>query len=219
MNKMKLSIAMVCLMGIAGCSGFGQAMAAGGKIYSPQSGVLCDRQEGFCADRNGLSTELTTRFLGEYAADRLNDSHPHRRKSFTLSNGVLCSVHEHKCFIDQNKSFEDRRTTEMLYGESVSNEPQPLPDTNEAIFFPAKGIICDRTSNFCADPSGISMGLTQVYIGNTTALQSALGDMKNVNLASYTLSNGVFCDSQRRKCYDDKYRSRLNKVYTRNLFH
>lgn len=76
-----------------------------------------------------------------------------------------------------------------------------------AIFFPDKGVVCDKKANFCVDDQGISMGLTTQYLGRKSQekLQKSLGDGSGVSLGEYTFSNGVHCDSHEKQCYTDRY--------------
>ena len=76
-----------------------------------------------------------------------------------------------------------------------------------AVFSPAKGVVCDKKSNFCVDNQGISMGLTTEYLGSKSQkkLQKSLGDGAGVSLGEYTFSNGVYCDSHEKQCYTDRY--------------
>ena len=41
------------------------ASVASGHIFLPKSGVVCDRQGGYCAARQGISLEETGRYLGK----------------------------------------------------------------------------------------------------------------------------------------------------------
>ncbi|WP_425292085.1 YcgJ family protein [Brucella anthropi] len=73
---------------------------------------------------------------------------------------------------------------------------------SDSVYSPANGILCDKF--FCADASGISNGLTMQYLGNAAA--EKLASQSGLDRTKFTLSNGVFCDVEQRKCYKDQYR-------------
>ncbi|HHL2713230.1 TPA: YcgJ family protein [Yersinia enterocolitica] len=93
------------------------------------------------------------------------------------------------------------------------------------ILSPGKGIVCDKKASFCVDSQGISMVLTEKYLG--TKAQERLtkvigGNSRKVNLWDYTLSNGVHCDSHEKRCYTDRYfprtREKLEPKLTEQIF-
>jgi len=88
-----------------------------------------------------------------------------------------------------------------------------------SVYSPEHGILCDKKSGFCADKSGISIGFTQEYLGEASANKFAnLIEKHHMDTASYTLSNGIYCDSHTRKCYNNKWKEKVNSHYTNMLF-
>jgi len=88
-----------------------------------------------------------------------------------------------------------------------------------SVYFPEHGILCDKKSGFCADKEGIAMGFTQVYLGQAAAEKfNKLIDKYHMSTESYTLSNGIHCDSRDRKCYNNKWKEKVNHEYTNKLF-
>ena len=87
------------------------------------------------------------------------------------------------------------------------------------IFSPASGVVCDKKSNYCVDEQGISMGLTKHYLGQKAqdALMNVIGDGVGVSLTEYTLSNGVYCDSNKKQCYVDRYYPQTKEKFERKL--
>lgn len=86
---------------------------------------------------------------------------------------------------------------------------------------PAAGVLCDR--HFCADATGVSLTLTQRYLGEKPyqALQSA----GQFNRTQFTFENGVFCDVAEKLCREDRYfgldgkrSGAVHKGYTQALF-
>ena len=84
------------------------------------------------------------------------------------------------------------------------------------IYFPDRGIICDRKDGFCADDEGVSMGYTKEYLGQ--AAQDKLMSYPNLITSTFTLSSGVYCDTNVRKCYNNKWKEKVDTYYTGKLF-
>lgn len=88
-----------------------------------------------------------------------------------------------------------------------------------SVYFPEHGIICDKKSGFCADKQGISLGFTQEYLGEAAAIKfDKLIEKHHMDTSSYTLSNGIYCDSHTKKCYNNKWKEKVNHNYTDKLF-
>ncbi|WP_033137082.1 YcgJ family protein [Aeromonas finlandensis] len=90
-----------------------------------------------------------------------------------------------------------------------------------AVFSPEAGVLCDKKAGFCADTQGISMGLTQIHLGDKeqAKLLKVFGSTDGVDMGSYTLSNGVHCESSEQQCYKDRYFPRTKESkYTAMLF-
>lgn len=99
------------------------ASAASGHIFLPESGVVCDRQGGYCATREGISLEATGRYLGKKQRETL--SHLIRGtdvnlQAFTLSSGSHCDTKEKLCYTDRyyprTVDRQDTRLTHHLFG-------------------------------------------------------------------------------------------------------
>lgn len=64
------------------------------------NGVVCDKY--FCADKEGVSIDLTIKYLGEEKGRKIYLASEHMHfKEFTFSNGIFCSVFERKCFTNR----------------------------------------------------------------------------------------------------------------------
>ncbi|EKS6735951.1 hypothetical protein OR233_004439 [Enterobacter asburiae] len=62
-----------------------------------EKGVICDIY--FCVNREGVSVDLTLKFLGEKKAKKLAGGSSFRNShEFTFSNGVHCNSKIKKCF-------------------------------------------------------------------------------------------------------------------------
>ena len=88
------------------------------------------------------------------------------------------------------------------------------------VYFPERGVVCDRKSGFCADSYGIAMGLTKEYLGQKAEDKLlARVNKNNLSLTSYTMSNGIHCDSKKQACFVDRYTgSARNQHFTNKLF-
>ena len=94
---------------------------------------------------------------------------------------------------------------------------QSAPANNGAVYSPSRGILCDRKAGFCADSYGISMAYTKEYLGQA-AQDKLMGYGDDFETASFGMSNGVYCDSNVKKCYNNKWKERVDYYYTRKLF-
>ncbi|CAI1210985.1 YcgJ family protein [Serratia proteamaculans] len=204
------------------------AWAATSGVFYPRdtAGVVCDRPAGFCADRQGVSMGLTRQFLGEEAQQQLQQTLGNVPVTyldrFTLSNGVYCNRAAQACYTGRHTSVPDLPMTRRLFGGTKAEQGREPHTGNAVVFFPpgSQGVVCDRKGNFCADRMGISMGMTTLYLGNTAQekLQRVLGDGAGVHLDTYTLSNGVHCESKKNECYTSKYSQQRDKIMTHRLF-
>jgi uncharacterized protein len=130
-----------------------------------------------------------------------------------------------ECGADQDCLYKWTETRienfKNIINDSKSSAPAPKNrHTGGAVYFPEHGIICDKKAGFCADREGISMGFTQEFLGQAAA-DKMMDYMNKYNMStdSYTLSNGIYCDSHKRKCFKDRYNgSPVNKHYTNKLF-
>ena len=88
-----------------------------------------------------------------------------------------------------------------------------------SVYSPEHGIVCDKKAGFCADSYGISMGYTKEYLGQ--AAQDKMMkyvDRDHMETDSYTMSNGIYCDSKVKKCYNNKWKDKVDHHYTNILF-
>ena len=81
------------------------------------------------------------------------------------------------------------------------------------------GIVCDKKAGFCADREGISMGYTKEYLGQAAQDKwDKMIERDHMETDSYTMSNGIYCDSKKQKCYTEKFGTVVDKHFTNNLF-
>ncbi|HGM5835935.1 TPA: YcgJ family protein [Serratia marcescens] len=94
-------------------------------------------------------------------------------------------------------------------------------EMDQALRFPAKGVVCDVY--VCADAQGVSTTLTARYLGKKHSRQ--LAAMGAFDRTSFTLANGVYCDTKEKVCRKDRYygsdgrpSGAVDEVTTRQLF-
>ncbi|MDP3519058.1 MAG: YcgJ family protein [Hydrogenophaga sp.] len=95
-----------------------------GEVYSPESGVICDKKAGFCADTEGLAVALTKMYLGEKAEKRLMDRirpepgvQNYDTRTFVLTNGVACDCNAKACKVSKHENKLDAAHTKALFGK------------------------------------------------------------------------------------------------------
>ncbi|MDW5507545.1 YcgJ family protein [Pseudomonas lundensis] len=119
MNKTSLSYALALVLAAF-------VMPAQAKqnssLKSPASGVLCDRYA--CANgTDGISRELTEKYLGKKVATKLYSQGDFDSTEFTFANGIFCDVKERLCREDRYYGEGGKRSgavskkyTELLFG-------------------------------------------------------------------------------------------------------
>ncbi|WP_439070491.1 YcgJ family protein (plasmid) [Serratia nevei] len=108
----------------------------------------------------------------------------------------------------------------VCLGTLVKGGYQLLISPWRGVFEPVPGIVCDTQGAFCADDQGISLPLTEQYLGRSAskALQAASVGKNAVAWPTFTLSDGMVCDSAVRQCYLDDTRKAVSSVMTENLY-
>lgn len=93
MNMMR-----IFYIGLSGVGMMFSSMASGhdaGGLQSPACGVVCDPY--ICVNSDGISPELTRKYLSEKAAENLQSLQGYDPSEFTFANGVFCDVKEKLC--------------------------------------------------------------------------------------------------------------------------
>ena len=110
---------------------------------------------------------------------------------------------------------------EMAQVEKGMQDAQPQKNAQRGgtVYFPEHGIVCDKKAGFCADSEGISMGYTKEYLGQA-AQDKMMGyvNKDHMETGSYTMSNGIYCDSALKACYNNKWKEKMDSYYTNMLF-
>ncbi|PSW18265.1 hypothetical protein C9I98_17350 [Photobacterium sanctipauli] len=90
-------------------------------VYSPDSGVICDKKAGFCVDSYGISMGFTKEYLGQEAQDKMmkliNDvgSDNFDTTRYSLSNKVYCDAKEAVCLEDRFSDVKADQYNDILY--------------------------------------------------------------------------------------------------------
>jgi hypothetical protein len=109
------------LFGSAGATSKAAAAAAPIRaVFSPDSGIICDKQKGFCADSQGISMAFTQEYLGDAAQKKqmaLKKKGGYNETFFVLSNGIACNTVDKKCYAGEFDSTVDTIHTKALFGD------------------------------------------------------------------------------------------------------
>ena len=135
-----------------------------------------------------------------------------RNRTCESSNG--CLIGETKRRISDLK--EALGGTASHHSSSHSNSTHH-PKGN--VYFPERGIVCDKKSGFCADKEGISLGYTQEYLGEEKAIEwEKRLSSPTFDKTRYTMSNGIYCESETQQCYNNRWKDKVDRHYTDMLF-
>ena len=89
-----LSLVSVLAVSVISTAAFANQAEYGSGVFSPERGVVCDREGNFCADGTGISASWTEQYMGAEAASNLGE---YDTTEFILSNGVDCVVLDQTC--------------------------------------------------------------------------------------------------------------------------
>jgi len=107
---MPLSIAALTLTAATAIAG---QVEYGHGVFSPEQGVVCDREANFCADGTGISASWTDQYLGSEAARNLGEVDT---TEFVLQNGVMCSVETQSCATHGKVNKASKKIQKMVFG-------------------------------------------------------------------------------------------------------
>ncbi len=91
--------------------------------------------------------------------------------------------------------------------------------TQGNVYSPEQGVICDKKSGFCSDSYGISLGMTKDFLGQKAAdkFTKILAD-KDFDATIYAMSNGLYCDTNKKICKKSKWDEKADAHWTAVLF-
>jgi len=108
-----------------------------------------------------------------------------------------------------------------LSSASVAETKKPKPvDLGKGVTSPEPGVVCDKKAGFCADFMGISMAYTEMYLGKKAQdkMMAMVKENPGMDMASFTLYNGVECKTAQKSCYKPKGSTTVDKKTTQALF-
>ena len=90
-------------------------------LKQPEAQVLCDQY--VCANTEGVSKELTQKYLGQVQADKVFSQGQFDHTQFTFANGIFCDTQTQKCHVDRYFNGDGKRSdvaenyTQALFGQ------------------------------------------------------------------------------------------------------
>ena len=108
---MPLSFAALTLTAAAAIAG---QVEYGSGVFSPEKGVICDREGNFCADGTGISASWTDQYMGAEAARKLGE---YDTTEFVLHNGVECIVADQACNHRGKTDKTSKKIQKMVFGK------------------------------------------------------------------------------------------------------
>jgi hypothetical protein len=106
-----LSFAAVAL---TASSAFAGQVEHGMGVFSPEQGVVCDREGIFCADGTGISASWTDQYMGSEAARNLGEFDT---TELVLHNGVMCTVETQSCATHGKINKSSKKIQKMAFGK------------------------------------------------------------------------------------------------------
>lgn len=112
---MKKSIlAAMLALGAISTGAFAGQVEYGHGVFSPEQGVVCDREGNFCADGTGISASWTDQYMGSEAAHNLGE---YDTTEFVLHNGVMCTVETQSCATHGKVNKASKKIQKMIFGK------------------------------------------------------------------------------------------------------
>lgn len=88
------------------------------------------------------------------------------------------------------------------------------------IFSPDQGVLCDKKGGFCVDSQGLSATLTTQWLGAKAGkkLTKMMSENPDMDTTSFTMSNGMHCETRERMCTVNKGSDEPDPVGNKTLF-
>lgn len=104
------SVLVLCALSTVASAG---QVEYGSGVFSPEPGVVCDREGNFCADGTGISGFYTEQYMGAEAAHNLGE---YDTSEFILHNGVACIVMDQTCSHRGKVDKAAKKIRKMVFG-------------------------------------------------------------------------------------------------------
>lgn len=111
----------IFLMGCQATQISSKQLIQGIDLKQPTPQVLCDQY--VCANAEGVSKELTQKYLGQVQADKVFLQGEFDHTQFTFANGIFCDTQTRKCHVDRYFNGDGKRSdvaenyTKALFGQ------------------------------------------------------------------------------------------------------
>ena len=104
--------------------------------------------------------------------------------------------------------------------KSVSKEvvSESRVNFSKNVFSPEKQVLCDRKSKFCSDSFGISLGFTKEFLGDKAQNIWLKRMTRDFDGTIFTMSDGIYCDTNKKICKKSKWDDKADLVITKRLF-
>jgi hypothetical protein len=102
------------IMTITASPAFAGQVEYGSGVFSPEQGVICDREGNFCADGTGISASWTEQYLGAEAARNIANAD---QSEWVYHNGVECILADQACNHRGKIDKSSRKIQKMLFGK------------------------------------------------------------------------------------------------------
>lgn len=109
-NLTAVSLAVMTLTASTAIAG---QVEYGHGVFSPEKGVICDRDGNFCADGTGISASWTDQYMGSEAARDLGEVDT---TEFVLQNGAMCTVETRTCATHGKTNKASKKIEKMVFG-------------------------------------------------------------------------------------------------------
>jgi len=87
------------------------------------------------------------------------------------------------------------------------------------VYSPQHGVICDTKAGFCSDAYGISIAITEDILGARAGKKiSKMINGPYFDSSSFTMSNGLSCDTHRKVCKRSKWDNYADAHWSSVLF-
>lgn len=110
----KIASLALALSALTACAAAAGQIEYAAGVFSPETGVVCDRAGNFCADGTGISATWTEQYLGAEAAHNIANAD---QSEFVLANGVECIISDYACNQRGKVTKASKKIQRMIFGQ------------------------------------------------------------------------------------------------------
>lgn len=111
--RMTAALFLVTLV-LTECAALAGQVEYGSGVFSPERGVVCDREGNFCADGTGISASWTEQYMGAEAAHNTARAD---QSEWIYHNGVECLLADQTCRHHGKVNKSSKKLQKMLFGK------------------------------------------------------------------------------------------------------